>query len=101
MTDARGAPILPLPQDVIAQIKSSTAITSLNQVVVGLLKNALDSGATKFESTVDFSRGSCSAEDDGLGIAPSEFKADGRLGELYCQFIRVKSSNTADRSRQL
>ncbi|KAF2262310.1 hypothetical protein CC78DRAFT_520458 [Lojkania enalia] len=76
--------ILPLPEEVVAQIKSSTAIVSLTGVVLELLKNALDAGAGKIEATVDFGRGGCSVEDNGLGIAPLEFSEAGRLGKLYC-----------------
>lgn len=75
--------IQPLPPDVIAQIKSSTAITSLNGVVSELLKNSLDASSTKVEITVDYSRGSCAVEDDGFGILPPEFGEDGGLGKLY------------------
>ncbi|RYC54065.1 hypothetical protein CHU98_g12143 [Xylaria longipes] len=75
--------IQPLPDDVIAQIKSSTTITSLNGVVCGLFKNSLDSGATKVTVSIDYVRGSCSVEDDGLGILPAEFKPGGGLGKLH------------------
>lgn len=81
----RGEAIRPLPEDVVAQLKSSTAIVSLTGVVLELLMNALDSGATKIEGTVDFGRGGCTIEDNGLGIAPSEFREDGGLGKLYCR----------------
>ncbi|KAJ4311860.1 DNA mismatch repair protein [Neodidymelliopsis sp. IMI 364377] len=73
-----------LPEEVVAQIKSSTAIVSLNGVVVELLKNSLDARASKIDATVDFARGSCTVEDNGLGIAPAEFGEDGGLGKLYC-----------------
>ncbi|KAF2018131.1 hypothetical protein BU24DRAFT_368443 [Aaosphaeria arxii CBS 175.79] len=79
----RGRSILPLPDEAIAQIKSSTAITSLNGVVLDLLKNAFDARATRIEVTVDWARGSCTVEDDGLGIAPLEFADGGGLGKLY------------------
>ncbi|KAI5923725.1 hypothetical protein F4810DRAFT_667148 [Camillea tinctor] len=72
-----------LPDHVIAQIKSSTTITSLNGVVCGLVKNALDANATKISLSVDYARGSCSAEDNGLGILPAEFKPGGGLGKLH------------------
>ncbi|KAJ4357922.1 DNA mismatch repair protein [Didymosphaeria variabile] len=81
---ARQTVILPLPQEVVAQIKSSTAIVSLTDVVLGLLGNALDAKASKVEATVDFARGGCFVEDNGLGIAPSEFREEGGLGKLYC-----------------
>ncbi|KAI0403524.1 hypothetical protein F4802DRAFT_571717 [Xylaria palmicola] len=75
--------IQPLPDNVIAQIKSSTTITTLNGVVCGLLRNSLDSGATKVTVSIDYVRGSCSVEDDGLGILPAEFKPGGGLGKLH------------------
>ncbi|KAH4196183.1 hypothetical protein HBI06_173950 [Parastagonospora nodorum] len=76
--------ILPLPDDVVAQIKSSTAIVSLTDVVLELLKNSLDARATKVEASVDFARGACTVEDDGRGIPPLEFTEDGGLGRRYC-----------------
>lgn len=76
--------IKPLPQDVVAQLKSSIAIVSLSSVVLELLKNALDAGAARLEAAVDFSRGDCVVEDDGIGIAPHEFRADGGLGKAHC-----------------
>ncbi|KAF2653375.1 hypothetical protein K491DRAFT_759719 [Lophiostoma macrostomum CBS 122681] len=81
--DSRPKSILPLPEDVVAQIKSSTAIVSLVGVVLELLANSLDGGATKIEAAVDFARGGCTVEDDGLGISPLEFGEDGGLGKLY------------------
>ncbi|EKG21552.1 DNA mismatch repair protein [Macrophomina phaseolina MS6] len=77
-------PIAPLPPDVVAQIKSSTAITSLTAAVLGLVQNSLDSGATKIEISVDAWRGGCTVEDNGLGILPSEFREEGGLGKPYC-----------------
>jgi DNA mismatch repair protein MLH3 len=76
--------ILPLPAEVVAQIKSSTTITSLTGVVLELFKNSLDARATKIEATIDFARGACTVEDDGLGIAPCEFGEEGGLGRRYC-----------------
>jgi DNA mismatch repair protein MLH3 len=75
--------IQPLPSDVVAQIKSSTTITSLNGAVSELLKNSLDAGSTKVDISVDYSRGGCVVEDDGSGILPSEFGEMGGLGKLY------------------
>ncbi|KAF2742013.1 hypothetical protein M011DRAFT_472593 [Sporormia fimetaria CBS 119925] len=72
-----------LPADVASQLKSSATISSLSHVVLELLKNALDAGSTKVEGTVDFQRGDCTLEDDGLGITPSEFEDGGGLGRLY------------------
>ncbi len=78
--------IQPLPPDVIAQIKSSISITSLNTVICELMKNSLDAGSTKIDIIVDYERGSCTVEDNGLGILPSEFADGGSLGKLYREF---------------
>ncbi|KAF3007888.1 DNA mismatch repair protein [Curvularia kusanoi] len=83
--------IRPLPDGVAAQIKSSTTIVSLTGVVLELLKNSLDAKASKVTVTVDFARGSCTVEDDGLGIPPNEFSEEGGLGKLY--FAAFNTSN--------
>jgi DNA mismatch repair protein MLH3 len=75
--------IRPLPPDAIAQIKSSITITSLNAVVIELLKNSLDAHSNKIDVSVEYDRGNCIVEDDGLGIPPAEFKENGGLGKLY------------------
>jgi DNA mismatch repair protein MLH3 len=77
--------IRPLPELVVAQIESSSIITSLNAVILGLLQNSLDSGATRVEMSVNFGRGNCSVEDDGRGIHPCDFAVDGGLGKMYRQ----------------
>ncbi|KAH9876040.1 hypothetical protein J1614_003918 [Plenodomus biglobosus] len=79
-----GRCIVPLPDDVVAQIKSSTAIVSLSSVVLELVNNSLDAQATRIEAAVDFARGGCTVEDDGVGIPPAEFREEGGLGKLYC-----------------
>lgn len=76
-----------LPPDVIAQIKSSITITNLNGVIFELVKNSLDAEASKIEISIDYSRGSCSLEDDGVGILPSEFGVGGHLGKLHREFV--------------
>ena len=75
--------ILPLPAEVAALIKSSSAISSLNHVILGLLENSLDAGAKKIDISVDSLRGACTVEDDGDGIAPTEFLDNGGLGKPY------------------
>ena len=77
------ASILPLPSEVAAQIRSSTAIPSLNSVVIGLVKNSLDAGARQLYIDVDYARGNCTVEDDGYGIPPSEFTEDGGLAKPH------------------
>jgi DNA mismatch repair protein MLH3 len=85
--------IQPLPSDVIAQIKSSTEITSLNGVVCELAKNSLDASSSKISITVDYGRGDCMVEDNGLGIEPSEFSENGGLGKLYREYHNLISSS--------
>ncbi|KAK6225417.1 DNA mismatch repair protein [Colletotrichum tabaci] len=75
--------IKPLPEDVIRRIRSSATVTSLNGVVCALVKNALDAHATRLNITVDYSRGNCVVEDDGLGILPFEFREPGGLGKQH------------------
>lgn len=72
-----------LPEDVIQQIKSSVTITSLNDVIIGLVKNALDAAAARILISVDYSRGACSVEDDGDGILKSDFCETGGLGKPH------------------
>lgn len=72
-----------LPGDVAVQIKSSAAIASLNDAALGLLRNALDAGASRISIGLDYSRGGCTVEDNGSGIAAAEFAPDGGLGKLH------------------
>ncbi|KAI9663429.1 MAG: DNA mismatch repair protein [Trizodia sp. TS-e1964] len=76
-------PIAPLAADLVAQLKSSAEITSLNTVVLGLVQNSLDARAQRLDIIVDFRRGGCIVEDDGSGISLEEFREDGGLGRLH------------------
>lgn len=78
--------IKPLPGDVVAQIKSSTVITSLNGVAFGLVQNSLDAQASIINLSIDYRRGNCTVEDNGQGIPPLDFHEGGGLGTLYCTF---------------
>ncbi|ELR07595.1 hypothetical protein GMDG_02643 [Pseudogymnoascus destructans 20631-21] len=80
---ASSTTIAPLPPEVVAQIKSSVSITSVNGVIIQLLKNSLDASAGKVDVQVDYGHGSCIVEDDGLGIAPAEFQPAGGLAKLH------------------
>lgn len=82
-TQNASSTILQLPEDVIAQIKSSTTIISLNQVILGLFENSLDAQATKIDISVNYRRGGCTIEDNGIGILPLEFRETGGLGRMY------------------
>ncbi|CAD0024037.1 unnamed protein product [Aureobasidium pullulans] len=70
-------------QNGVENIKSSTNITSLNAVILGLFENSLDAKATKIDVSVDFRRGGCTVEDNGLGVLPCEFRETGGLGRMY------------------
>ena len=83
--DAGAGRILPLPPEVAAQVKSTTIITSLTDLVLGLVKNSLDAAASQIEIEVDLSKGYCSVEDDGTGIAPMNFTERGGLGRPNCE----------------
>lgn len=85
--------IKPLPTDVVAQIKSSVVITSLNNVICGLIKNSLDAEATRINLSLDYSRGNCSIEDNGTGIPPSEFRDNGGLGQLHCMWEPAQNNS--------
>jgi DNA mismatch repair protein MLH3 len=74
-----------LPEDVVVRIKSMTVITSLNSVVLGLVKNSLDAGASRINISIDYRKGNCSVEDDVEGIVPADFRIDSGLGKLHCQ----------------
>ncbi|MCJ1283626.1 DNA mismatch repair protein [Xylographa opegraphella] len=87
--------IRPLPADVAAQIKSATSIISLSYVVLGLVENALDAEATEIAVNVDFGRATCSVEDNGTGIVPTDFAENGGLGKPY------HTSYTGDSSKRL
>jgi DNA mismatch repair protein MLH3 len=73
-----------LPSAIISQIKSSIAITSLKEVILRLVENSLDAGATKIEVSVSFPKGSCTIEDDGCGIHAAEFYESGGLVKRHC-----------------
>lgn len=75
--------IQPLPPEVVAQIRSSTTITSLSGVAVELVKNSLDAGASKIDISLDFRRGACTVTDNGVGILEQEFMEGGGLGKLH------------------
>lgn len=73
-----------LPSHVIELVKSSITITDLADVVVGLVKNSMDAESCQLSIYVNFSRGSCTVEDDGCGIAMEEFREEGGLGKPFC-----------------
>lgn len=87
MADAGSARrIQPLPAETQSQIRSSVHITSLGEVVSGLVKNAIDADATCVTVRLDLRRGSCAVVDNGHGIPHDEF-TDARsshLGRAFC-----------------
>lgn len=85
--------IKPLPPEVAAQVKSSSVITSLNGVALGLLRNSLDANATKVNISVDYRLGNCIVEDNGFGVPETEFWDTGGLGKLHCLSTPQSVSN--------
>jgi DNA mismatch repair protein MLH3 len=77
--------ILPLPVETQLQLKSSVALNSLNDVIIGLVKNSLDAQAQRIHIDFDYSRGNCCVDDDGVGIPAVEFEAGGGLGLMHCE----------------
>lgn len=75
--------ILPLSTKAHSQITSSKQITGLQGVVCDLVQNSLDAEATKVEVTVDYRRGGCTVDDNGLGVPPEEFSENGGLGKWH------------------
>ncbi|KAK3673785.1 DNA mismatch repair protein [Recurvomyces mirabilis] len=75
--------ISPLSEAAAAQIHSSKTITTLQGVVLALLENSFDAGATKVEISLDFRRADCTIEDNGTGIFSDEFLLTGGLGRMY------------------
>ena len=82
MPSGTGA-IQPLSPKVAKQIESSISIASLNNVLIGLVKNSLDAGSSQLDIDVDYGRGSCTVEDNGCGIPPSEFSDQGNLAKPH------------------
>lgn len=80
---ASALPIQQLPPKAVAQLRSSVAITSLNAVVIELLKNSLDAHSDHINLSIEYPRGSCTVEDDGHGILPSEFLEGGGLAKPH------------------
>ena len=66
-------PFRRLSANFISQVQSSIRITSLGDVVLGLLDNSLDAGASRVHISLDAEHGSCTVEGDGLGISPNRF----------------------------
>jgi DNA mismatch repair protein MLH3 len=77
--------ILPLLPEVRAQLSSSVAIVSLEQVILELLKNAIDANAPFVIIEADLARGYCSVLDHGNGIKEVDLAETGCLGQEHCK----------------
>lgn len=75
--------IKPLPVEAQLQLTASVALNSLNDAIIGLIKNSLDAQAPRIQVEVDLSRGNCCVEDDGVGIPAADFEAQGGLGLMH------------------
>lgn len=80
---ARPRAIQALPNSVQTQIKSSAIINSVNDVATGLLKNSLDANSSQISIEIDYPRGDCVVEDDGIGILPAAFGQGGSLCRMF------------------
>ena len=89
-SNARAGTILPLATDVVAQIRSTSTIVSLEDAVVGLFQNSLDAGASRITVLVTFGRGGCTVEDNGSGILTANFAENGKLGQMHCKCIEIR-----------
>lgn len=76
--------IYPLDNISQARIQSAVQILSLTDVVVELVKNALDAQASSIRAVLNYATGYCSVLDNGHGIPAKEFSKDGRLARVYC-----------------
>lgn len=76
--------ILPLEMETQTKLASSVRLLSLNQVIMGLLENALDARSRTIRITLNYSWGFCSVQDDGVGIDKQEFEVDRYLATPYC-----------------
>lgn len=92
--------IRPLPRHVAEQIKSSAILTSLNDAASGLVKNSLDADATAINIYLDYAKGACTVEDNGVGIPPSEFRLEGGLGKAHRTCVTRCDSEDVDLQRR-
>lgn len=82
---ATNSSIQPLPVEAQLQLKSSAALHSLNDAIIGLVQNSLDAQAQRIHIEIDYLKGNCCVDDDGVGIPAAEFEAEGGLGLMHCE----------------
>lgn len=78
-----------LDHETQAKIRSSSQIANLNQIIVELVSNAIDAGASRIKVDLSYTHGFCSVLDNGVGIASQEFRSDGGLAQAYCSSKKV------------
>ena len=66
----------------ISLLRSTTAITSLADILTELLHNALDADAKQIDCWVDLQTWGIRVADDGKGIMLEDMK---HVGERYCE----------------
>jgi hypothetical protein len=86
--------IEPLSNDLGYQISSSSHITSPEQVIEGLLRNALDAEARKVVIEANLVKGQITVRDNGHGIEPFEFSVQGHLAKDNCATLFVLICST-------
>jgi DNA mismatch repair protein MLH3 len=77
--------IKPLPPEVQLRLKAGVSLGSLNDAIIGLIKNSLDAGAETIRVELDYVRSNCCVEDDGVGIPTCEFGKEGGLGLMLLE----------------
>ena len=76
-----------LPDELRAQISSSSEITTPENVIQGLFTNALDADARSIVMEADFARGCITCSDNGTGISEVEFLEQGNLVKPHCTVL--------------
>ncbi|KIV78506.1 hypothetical protein PV11_10216 [Exophiala sideris] len=76
--------IAPLSEEVRSRLSSAREIVSPEDVVEGLVRNALDAEAHTIAIELDLAKGYISVQDDGIGIDDLEFSENGHLAKHHC-----------------
>ena len=74
-----------LPDDIRTKVSSSCTIITSEDVIEGLVRNALDAHARSITIEADFTRGFFTVSDDGAGIRDIEFLEQGQLAKPHCK----------------
>ncbi|KIW17897.1 hypothetical protein PV08_05092 [Exophiala spinifera] len=84
--------ISPLPPQLRCSLSAAHDVASYEDVVEGLLRNALDATPDYVAIEIDFNRNYVSVRDNGVGIPGQEFMEGGHLAQPFCT-SKSNSSN--------